>query len=57
MVCKGIVADHGGAIEVSSAPGQGTEFRVVLPGPDTGVPARGRAAQARLPDSRSVWGK
>jgi signal transduction histidine kinase len=31
MVAKGIVTDHGGSIEVSSAAGKGTEFRVVFP--------------------------
>jgi signal transduction histidine kinase len=32
MVAKGIAGDHGGSIEVSSTPGQGTEFVVKLPG-------------------------
>ena len=31
MVVKGIVSDHGGTIDASSKPGQGTEFRIVLP--------------------------
>ncbi len=31
IVAKGIVSDHGGTISVSSAPGQGTEFKLVFP--------------------------
>jgi signal transduction histidine kinase len=34
IVAKGIVSDHGGTISVTSAPGQGTEFKLVFPSGD-----------------------
>ena len=34
IVAKGIVSDHGGTIQVSSTPGRGTEFKLVLPACD-----------------------
>ena len=33
MVAKGIITDHGGHIEVNSREGEGTEFRLLFPGP------------------------
>jgi signal transduction histidine kinase len=30
-VVHGIIADHGGRIEVKSQPGEGTEFTILLP--------------------------
>jgi signal transduction histidine kinase len=34
MVAKGIVSDHGGSIDVTSGPSQGTEFVIALPLPN-----------------------
>jgi len=51
-ICHGIIADLGGSMEVSSAPGQGTCFRVRLPrAPSSPQPAA--AAQA-LPGAQAL---
>jgi two-component system, NtrC family, nitrogen regulation sensor histidine kinase NtrY len=35
-IVQGIVSDHGGRVEVASAPGQGTAFTLFLPGDNAG---------------------
>ncbi|GAB4348690.1 MAG: hypothetical protein Kow006_09650 [Gammaproteobacteria bacterium] len=40
-LCRSIIEEHGGTIEIVSQPGQGAEFRIVLP-----VPAIGKAQSA-----------
>lgn len=37
-IVQGIVSDHGGRVEVASAPGQGTAFTLFLPGDNAGGP-------------------
>jgi len=46
----GIVADHGGVIDVASAPGQGTTVAILLPAFDAGTPHRpaGRSGRGRV---------
>jgi len=50
-VCLGIVGQHQGEMSVTSAPGEGTRFRILLPLKPAGLPAAGPApARSRPPD-------
>jgi signal transduction histidine kinase/CheY-like chemotaxis protein len=52
---QAIVADHGGAIEVESRPGEGTLLKVYVPAaPDRVVEARGREAQTPRGNGQTV---
>jgi two-component system cell cycle sensor histidine kinase/response regulator CckA len=52
-VVHGIITQHGGRVEVSSQPGRGSTFRIVLPGlgrgPSVGVGERSVPAYEQLP--------
>jgi signal transduction histidine kinase len=49
MVCKGIVADHGGQIDVASVPGKGTAFTVTIPVAGTISPPGDIGSAAKSP--------
>jgi PAS domain S-box-containing protein len=52
-IVHGVVREHGGALEIESAPGEGTTVRVILPSADlNGLEEAVTAAAADLPDGK-----
>ena len=53
----GIVHDHGGHVFVSSAPGAGTSFRILLPAVDASLPSSAGTSKAARPARRKLQGR